>query len=78
MVHTDYAALRLLIEVNELSAQLMRWRLRLGKFDFDLKYEKGHLNTQAYALSRLRILGETVIPIGEEISCLLLEGQQCS
>ncbi len=47
----------------------MRWRLRLSEFDFEVRYKKGKVNSQADALSRLATLGETVVPVDEEIPC---------
>ena len=69
VVHSDHAALRWLMEIAEPSGRLMRWRLRLGDFDFRIEYKKGNKNTQADALSRLKTLGETVVPIDEDIPC---------
>ncbi len=69
IVHTDHASLRLLLEIAERSGRLMRWGLRLSKFDFEVRYQKGKANSQADALSRLATLGETVLPVDEEIPC---------
>ncbi|CDF33203.1 unnamed protein product [Chondrus crispus] len=70
-VHTEHSSLRWLMEITDPSGRLMRWRLRLGEFDFDVKYKKGKLNTQADALSRLFTSGETTVPVDEEIPCFL-------
>ena len=51
----------------------MRWRLRLCEFDFQVKYKKGILNTQADALSRLKTTGLTIVPIEEDIPCFVME-----
>ena len=59
------------MEITDPSGRLMRWRLRLGEFDFDVKYKKGKLNTQADALFRLFTSGETTVPVDEEIPCFL-------
>lgn len=56
----------------------MRWRLRLGEFEYTVQYKIEYTvqykieysNTQGDALSRLRTLGETVVPIEEEIAGL--------
>ncbi len=59
-VHTDHGSLRWLFNITEPSGRLMRWRLLLSEFDFEIKYKKGNLNCQADALSRLRTLAETI------------------
>ena len=51
----------------------MRWRPRLGEFDFEVKYKKGNLNTQADALSRLPTSGETTVSVDGEIPCFLAQ-----
>ncbi|CDF36784.1 unnamed protein product [Chondrus crispus] len=61
VVHTDYASLRQLMNVTDPSGRLIRWRLRLSEFDFEIKYKKGKANSQADALSRLRTAEETLI-----------------
>ena len=53
-VYTDHASLRWLLNIQEPSGRLMRWRLRLAEYDFSIEYKKGICNTQADALSRLR------------------------
>lgn len=40
-VHTDHSALRWLFNIAEPSGKLMRWRLRLAEFDFDIQYKTG-------------------------------------
>ncbi len=67
IVHSDQAALRWLMEIQEPSGRLMRWRLRLSEYDFQVMYKQGHLNTQADALSRLHTLAETVHEDWDEI-----------
>ncbi|CDF38512.1 unnamed protein product [Chondrus crispus] len=73
IVHTDHASLRWLMNVTDPSGRLIRWRLRLSKFDFEIKYKKGKANSQADALSRLRTAGETVDEIDDEIPCFIAE-----
>ncbi|CDF40870.1 unnamed protein product [Chondrus crispus] len=73
IVHTDHASLRWLMNVTDPSGRLIRWRLRLSKFDFEIKYKKGKANSQADALSRLRTAGETVDEIDDAIPCFMAE-----
>ena len=73
IVHTDHASLRWLMNVTDPSGRLIRWRLRLSEFDFELKYKKGKANSQAEALSRLLTKEETVDEIDDEIPCFMAE-----
>lgn len=77
MVHTEHAALLWPMEVEKPSGRLMRWRLRLGEFEFDVRYKKGHLNAQADVLSRLRTSGEKEVPVDKGIFCLYLDTETC-
>ena len=63
VINTDHSALRWLLTIRETSGRLMRWRLRLGEFDYEVRYKKGLLNTQTDALSRLSTLGETELEL---------------
>ncbi|CDF36773.1 unnamed protein product [Chondrus crispus] len=76
IVHTDHASLRWLMNVTDPSGRLIRWRLRLSEFDFEIKYKKGKANSQADALSRLLTQGGTVDEISDEIP-LEFEGTLC-
>ena len=51
----------------------MRWLLRLSEFNFEVRYKKGKLNTQADALSRLLTLGETMEELDEYLPWFVIE-----
>ena len=72
IVHTDHSSLRWLMNINDPSGRLMRWRLRLSEFDFEVQYKKGKANTQADALSRLQTLGETTASVDDAIPCFII------
>ncbi len=55
-LHTDHAALQWLFKVDDPSGRLMRWRLRLAEFNYDICYKKGASNHHADAMSRLATL----------------------
>lgn len=59
-VHSDQAALRLLMNSNGPSGRLMCWRLELFEFDTEIQYKRDLINTGVDALSRLLTSGETV------------------
>ena len=61
------------MNVTDQSGRLIRWRLRLSEFDFEIKSKKGKANSQADALSRLLTKGETVDEIDDEIPCFMAE-----
>lgn len=54
-------------DVIDSSGRLMRWRLPLLKFDFEVIYKKRRVNTQADALSRLPSHGKNEDPVDDEI-----------
>ena len=52
-VLTDHNALRWLMQITDPSGRLMRWRLRLAEFNFDVRYKKGSINWCADFASRM-------------------------
>ena len=52
-IQSDHQALKWLKNVKDPSSKLMRWRLRLKEYDYEIEYKKGKENTAADALSRL-------------------------
>ena len=72
-VHTDHSALQWLFSIEDPSGRLMRWRLRLAEYNFELAYKKGTLNQQADALSRLVTLSETIHEGDNDVPAFLLE-----
>lgn len=53
-VHTDHAALHWLLTINEPSVRLMRWRLRLTEYDFEVQYMKLDERTPSHASKQQR------------------------
>ena len=49
---TDHRPLRWLFNCKEPGSKLVRWRLRLEEFDYEIEYKKGKINSNADALSR--------------------------
>lgn len=52
-VRTDHRPLVYLNNCKDPSSRLVRWRLKLMDFDYDIVYKKGILNSNADALSRI-------------------------
>lgn len=54
-IETDHNPLVWLSKIKEPNSRLIRWRLKLEEFDFEIKYKKGKENYVADALSRVEI-----------------------
>lgn len=59
-IYTDHRPLAWLKNINEPNSKITRWKLRLAEFDFDVVYKNGKQNSNADALSRIKVnaLGE--------------------
>lgn len=55
IIETDHRPLTWLFSIKEPNSKLVRWRLRLQEFDYEITYKKGILNGNADALSRTEI-----------------------
>ena len=51
-IRTDHQALKWLHNVKDPSSRLIRWRLRLEEYEYEIEYHKGKVNLAADALSR--------------------------
>jgi hypothetical protein len=63
---TDHQPLTWLMSLKEPNSRLVRWRLRLEEYDYEIVYKKGKVNTNADALSRIQILNLTNGSIQDE------------
>lgn len=52
-IETDHNPLVWLSKIKEPNSRLIRWKLKLGEFQFEIKYKKGKENSVADALSRI-------------------------
>lgn len=52
---TDHKPLTWLFSLKEPNSKLIRWKLKLEEFDYQIVYKKGTQNTNADALSRIQI-----------------------
>lgn len=55
IIYTDHRPLAWLDSLKEPNSKLTRWRLRLQEYDFETKYKAGKQNTNADALSRIKV-----------------------
>ena len=53
-IQTDHRPLTWLMSLKDPNSKLMRWKIKLDEFNFEIKYKQGKLNTNADALSRIR------------------------
>jgi hypothetical protein len=58
IIQTDHKPLQWLNNLKEPNSKLMRWKLTLEEFDFDIRYIEGRSNKVADALSRVEIPNE--------------------
>ncbi|KAL0820853.1 hypothetical protein ABMA28_005522 [Loxostege sticticalis] len=54
-IYTDHRPLVWLYSIQEPNSKLTRWRLRLQEYDFEIIYRSGKQNTNADALSRIKL-----------------------
>lgn len=54
-IYTDHKPLTYIFSVKDPSSRLMRWRLKLEEYDFEVLYKPGRKNVIADALSRANI-----------------------
>ena len=54
-IYTDHRPLVWLWKLKEPNSKLMRWKLKLEEYDFEVIYKKGKYNTNADALSRIKL-----------------------
>jgi hypothetical protein len=52
-VRTDHSSLQWLLNISGYNSLLLRWRLRLSEFSFEIQYKPGRTNQVADALSRI-------------------------
>ncbi|XP_046393726.1 uncharacterized protein LOC124161448 [Ischnura elegans] len=50
---TDHKPLTWIFNVKDPSSRLMRWRIKMEEYDYEIIYKKGKLNSNADALSRI-------------------------
>ena len=58
---------------TRMTTRLMRWRLRLLEFDYEVHYVKGKSNLVADAISRLNTTGHTHTQADEDVPSFLLQ-----
>lgn len=65
-IYTDHKPLQWLFSLKEPNSKLLRWRLKLEEYEYEILYKKGSLNKNADALSRIEInMKETIENSGD-------------
>jgi transposase InsO family protein len=72
VVRTDHSSLQWLLSIAGENPRLVRWRLRLAEFSFDIRYKPGRVNQAADALSRMPTAGGDESPLDLEVPCLAI------
>jgi hypothetical protein len=55
---TDHKPLTWIVSVKDPGSRLLRWRLKLEEYDYEIVFKRGAANTNADALSRISQLTE--------------------
>ena len=67
IVRTDHSALRWMMTLNDPTGRLMRWRLRLLEFDYEVVYRPGRVHQVPDYLSRLERNDEYESDVDDEL-----------
>lgn len=58
------------MSLKEPNSKLVRWRLKLEEFDYEIVYKKGTLNSNADALSRIKIGNTEITDVNMTVSTI--------
>lgn len=58
-IASDHKPLTWIMNVKDPGSRLIRWRIQLEEYDYEIVYKRGALNTNADALSRINTLTRT-------------------
>lgn len=74
---TDHRPLTWLMSLKEPNSKLVRWRLKLEEYDYEIIYKKGKLNSNADALSRIRLDSSNIAEVNMNASSQLSTIHSC-
>lgn len=75
---TDHRPLTWLMSLKEPNSKLVRWRLKLEEYDYDIIYKKGTLNSNADALSRIKIGNPELAEVNMNVSTIFSTVHSCA
>lgn len=61
IIYTDHRPLQWLFNCKNPTSKLVRWRLRLNEFEYEIRYKPGRINSNADGLSRLALDKQVMI-----------------
>ena len=67
LIRTDHDALKWLLNLTTPSGRLLRWKLRIQEYDYDITHRPGAQHKAADALSRIRTDGTDQRPLDDGI-----------
>ena len=70
LIYTDHRPLVWLWKLKEPNSKLLRWKLRLEEYDFEVIYKKGKYNVNADSLSRIKL---DEVNVHDDIDSLIAE-----
>ena len=73
-IFSDHKPLVWILNVKDRGSRLLRWRIHLAEYDYEITYRRGSQNTNAYALSRI----DSVSKESDFISCFMKTGRRKS
>jgi RNase H-like domain found in reverse transcriptase/Reverse transcriptase (RNA-dependent DNA polymerase) len=77
IIRTDHHSLRWVLNLADAQGRLARWRLRLLKFDYEVKYSPSRSHHGADTMSRLKPADATPSekPVDTEITCFTVQSE---
>jgi hypothetical protein len=57
-IASDHKPLTWIMNVKDPGSRLLKWRIKLEEYDYEIVYKKGSLNTNADALSRINMMSK--------------------
>lgn len=63
---TDHKPLTWLFSIKDPGSRLVRWRLKLEEYDYEIIYKAGKINTNADALSRPPIMNSNIVDLSSD------------
>lgn len=72
-IYCDHKPLQWLYSVQEPNSKLIRMRLKLEEFDYEIAYKKGKINKNADALSRIELNTTETDPVEDTIQDLITD-----